>query len=140
MKFGFPDRQLNHVKKVVEDFMVDTVEVERPGASSFDEATGIYGSGTPTLIFSGKARISPTSPSTEVIGEELVSWRDAQFYFPLSAPQMRVGDLITVTSSKDERLNGRVWRVSAVRHGTFQASREVSAQSLAESRTSENLP
>lgn len=136
--FRIDPRQLARVREVAEDFMLDSIKVERPQGRSFNESTGIATTATQTLIYEGRARIAPTSPSVEEVGEELVSWRDADFYIPNDAPEVRVDDIITVTAA-DSGGVGRVWRVTAVRHATLQASRKVSAQSLAPSRTSDNI-
>lgn len=138
--FGFPSEYLTRAENVVEEFMADTATVERTDDTRvWDESTGRSTTGTATEIYSGKCRIAPTSPSVEVVGNELVAWRDADFYFPVDSPQFHVGDLITVTASRDANLVGRVWRVTAVRHGTFTVSNKVSARSQGESPTADNI-
>lgn len=133
-------RHLDKLKSTVEAFMADECVIERPSDRSLDTSTGVESVGQGTEIYSGKCRITPTSErGEEVVGEEMVSWRDTDFYIPLSAPEIHQDDLLTVTSATDAEMVGRVWRITDVRQATYQTSRQLSAQSLKERRTTEQL-
>lgn len=140
MKYRFRDRSLKKLRLFTEQFMIDRCQVERATGRTFDPNTGVESVGTPTLIYEGQVRITPTRNRGEaVVGEETVHWRDTDFYLPLDAPQLRVDDLLTVTNAQDVRMNGRVFRITDVTHATFQTARKVSGVALAESRTSDNV-
>lgn len=133
-------RHLDKLKSTIEAFMADQCVIERPSSRTLDTNTGVESVGQGTEIYSGKCRIAPTSErGEEVVGDEMVSWRDTDFFIPLSAPQIRQDDILTVTSATDSEMVGRVWRITDVRQATYQVERKLSAQSLKERRTTEQL-
>ena len=94
----------------------ETISLYRPGAGSFDWGTGTDVPGAATVLYSGPARVKPTTQSRgeEVnAGEVNTTLREYTVSLPwhtVTGQRPAVGDVMDVTASPDERMVGlRLW-------------------------------
>lgn len=121
---------LPELRSQAESLMRDKITVERPGKATAD-AKGAdqvpY-----TTVYTGKARIK-SSPTTSVVGANrsaaiagTVTIASEEVHLPADAPEIRVGDVVTVTSSQwQPRSVGRKYRVTATHEQTLQTARRL---------------
>ena len=125
-----------YLQRQSERFMLDRIKIERPTDGSLDPDTNIHSTGTLSVIYTGKARLSPTRGPREMpVGEEVLAMRDTDCYIPKFAASPRRDDLITVLDTTDGQNIGRVFRVTDVRVGTVTASKQMSCVQVEESDT-----
>ena len=125
---AFSKRQMKKIEKTVESFMADSCTITRREKGDVD-SENVYEPGMATTIYTGKCRVTPSRPKEEVVGEELVTWRDTEIYIPSDASKVIRDDLVTITQANDSTITGRVFRVTDVRAATWQGSRQLSAVS-----------
>lgn len=111
-------RAREYVKKMTVAQMTSQVVVTRPGAPTFDSATGLTEAHTGSTVWSGPARIYSTTGSLTVLGEGLVSMGQTTISIPQDAPLPRVDDIVEVTASPDDpAMVERRYRVIDVSEG-----------------------
>lgn len=100
--------------------MVDTADVTRPGAATFDPNTGLS---TPssTFVLSAPCRLrQPTSQESEVLfGEEQLTRTRFIACFPHDTVGIAVDDIVTFTASEDPDVLARRFRITGVPLSTF---------------------
>ena len=127
---------LDSAQRIVENEMVDTVTVVRPGrdadAGTFDDGTGIYSpSATDTTIYSGKAMVTTyaAEPRHRQEGGGEIKENTYTVRLPLTAAEVEENDIITVTASlRDDQLPGKDLLVVSVNYTTFAVSRKILAE------------
>lgn len=107
---------------------IDTCTVHREGTLvSFNEATGAYVLDDGTLVYSGKCAIRDQS-TANVGGQGQQGMAPATLRrwlvkIPFASPEVKVGDVVTVTAARDLTLPGQRFVVKDVGGGTFRVSR-----------------
>lgn len=115
-----------------EDLMVDSCTITRAGAPALNRATSILTPGTPTTLYQGKCLVKPQRvPRNQQAGERLTVIARYEVALPfssLSADDLNVGDLVTVTASGDSRLVGKVFAVMAVDFGSHSTAWRITVE------------
>jgi hypothetical protein len=112
-------------RAAAERLMTDTCTITRPGARTWDAASGTYTQAT-TTVYSGPCRVRVLTPGdrTDQAGEEQVTtWR-----YLVSIPvtgSVELDDEVTVNTSADSTLVGRVLRVRQVTRGSQITARRM---------------
>ena len=120
-------RAIQTMRRTALRWMVDTVEVWRGSSSEFDDVTHIEDPVDGTKIWEGPARVRPTSgPREQAISEGVLTMRDADILYPLTAQMLRRDDEVFVKTSDDPELQGTWFRVTDVRAFSQQAARKAS--------------
>jgi len=121
-------RAIKTIRRTTERWMVDAIELWRGTSSEYDPSTLVESPIAGSRIYSGKARIRPTSgPREQSVAEGVIAMRDAEVLLPVNAPLPRIDDEIYVKRSYDEALTGTWFRVTDVTVFSQQASRRCSA-------------
>lgn len=118
-----------HEKAVLKD----RCTIERHGEPVFNPATGTYQPKTKTVATNLPCYITPfTGARTldEAFGGEIVVTRNYNLKLPWDAPEIRREDYVTITSSQDPGLVGRVFRVDQVDAETYQMSRRAICEAI----------
>lgn len=143
-------RMLKTMRRTMNKFMIDEVEVYRIGDQSesiFDPDTITSTPKDGTMIYDGVARLRPTSGPREIaVGESVMVLRDADFSFPWDAPEFQRDDMIFhkgyITGLFDENFTepfavnatARWFRVTDVTLAGQQATKRCSALQIQPSR------
>jgi hypothetical protein len=95
------------------------------GPPVFDPQTGDLTPVVPTLVYAGPCLLTPVGDrvTVEVRGGEDESSTRFQLSVPLDAPEVLVGDEVTITSDPDPRAVDRSLWVSQVLYGSGVARR-----------------
>lgn len=109
----------------------DCVITRKGGAGT----TGPDGTWTPdpaTTLYDGVCRIValPTNERIEVVGEEQVTSRRYQVSVEHDIGEVFLGDLVSITASKDQGLVGKKLRVIDVQFGSEQWQRDLIAEEV----------
>lgn len=107
--------------------MVDACTVTRVGTRVTDTTTGEVTEPTSTL-YTGQCRVQQkqADATEETVGEDHLLLLRIEVQLPMSVTGLKVGDLITITSSAhDPDLPGRVFRIHDLAHKTHATSRRV---------------
>jgi hypothetical protein len=101
-------------RRLVEKQMTDSCQVERDRAGYYDDVLDM-GTGqllkrplTPEVVWSGPCLVAPTSVGQTVEGARVMERRGYRVRLPYDSPQLLRGDRLTITSSADDQLLGRV--------------------------------
>jgi hypothetical protein len=112
--------------------MTDYAEVHRPSSAPvLNEATGALTPPSATLVHEGPCRVRVAGDQNEgrmVFGERQLTTIRHAIWFPTDAPELYIGDLITVYPSGDRQLATRPLRVLSVSAQSHLHYREVSVQ------------
>lgn len=115
-----------------ESLMQDSCTITRAGSgtSTFDPATGTYTDPASTTVYTGKCRVKPRNlvDRTVQAGEQQVSLWSFEVSVPVSATDVDLDDVVTVTGSIDPSLVGRTLRVRSVARGTFLTARRLDCE------------
>lgn len=113
-----------------ESLMLDTCELRSPDVQGeMDPDTGQYPMVPGPLLWAGKCkvRMAESVAHTADAGERLVVTAQLEVHVPMSAAQVAVDDLVTITTSRnDPQLTGRRFRIESQRHGTYLTARRLS--------------
>lgn len=119
-----------------ESMMTDSCVITRPGTPVFDDATGQYTTPAGDTVYSGKCRIRVRSlgflrdRQTET-GEELATIWPYIVAIPVTAGDIKVNDLVTVTAA-DALLDGALLRVRIANAGTSTTARKLDCEQVAD--------
>jgi hypothetical protein len=116
---------------LAESLMVDTCTITRnDGDPVFNTTTGTYTQPT-TTVYTGKCRVKPSvlSGNTTVqAGEERVALWPYSVSVPVSATDVELDDIVTVTASADASLVDVTLRVRSIARGTFITARRLDCE------------
>lgn len=116
---------------LAESLMLDACTITRnDGDPVFDSTTGTYSQPT-TPIYTGKCRVKPSvlSGNTTVqAGEERVALWPYSVSVPVAVADVRLDDIVTVTTSADASLIGVTLRVRSIGRGTFITARRLDCE------------
>lgn len=116
------------VRRDMQKWMSDEIEIIRGSSSTPDENTLIESAVTGTLFWQGPCRISPSRGPREIsIGEDAIVMRDADFLIPFDAPIPRRDDEVRVLDSFLPSLVGMWYRITDVRVHSHQATLKFAA-------------
>ena len=115
--------------------MADTCTITRPGTPVFDSATGTYTTPS-TTVYTGKCRVRTRSigflrDRQAEAGEELVTIWPYIVAVPISASDVQVLDLVTITASADPLLVDATMRVRIANAGTNANARKLDCEDIA---------
>jgi len=114
------DRALFYGRRFAESNMRSTVTIVRKAPALFNDVTGELAAASPTLVYQGRARVSPDSgPLNYSFGDEQQHFTSAVISVPVSAPILpMVDDVVTVTAHPgDPVMVGRTFAVMDVESG-----------------------
>jgi hypothetical protein len=109
------------LRGMVDGFLVDTCEIRAPGTEPvFDPMTGTYSSAEGPVVYSGRCLLRPPAvvATVVVVGEQPVSLRSFDLTLPWDTVGVAVGHKVTMVSSGDPHLVGRIFRVVDVLGGS----------------------
>lgn len=101
-----------------------SVVIKRETGSSFNETTG-QTEPTYTTQYSGNAVVLPRERTDADYGEAQAELRVYNVFVPYDEADPRPGDLVDVTSTEDDYLNGQTITVRNIQAGTFNVVRNV---------------
>ena len=109
------------LRSSAESLMVDTVTVTRPGADTFNPATGLLTAAAGTTIYEGPGRLRlPTAQESDVMfGEEQLTRYRFVACLPHDTTGVQIGDVLTITKSGDPDVVQRSYTITAVHLSTF---------------------
>lgn len=115
-----------------EALMVDTVEVSRATAGTFNPATGLIEDGTPTVVYSGPGRLRmPTATETEsLFGEQQITKLRFVVDVPHDVTGIAIDDTVTLSESEDASALTRTFIVIAVPSETFNFYRAIGCETV----------
>jgi hypothetical protein len=118
---GIPSQGIAYLRKVVQDNMIDSIEVIRPGEPVYDASTG-YATGVTSATpgYEGRAHIHPPNVSAGFDpGQGMVSLATVQVTIPFDAePIPRAEDQVKVTLAlSDPAMTGETLRIAHVSGG-----------------------
>ncbi len=115
--------------------MVDTVRLLRPGAATYDPATGATVQPDPRVLHGGPARVKPAVAVSEGadVGQRLVVKSRYEVALPWAAMPIAVdrvlpGDQVEVIASPDPRLVGMLLWVTSVGESATATAWRLSAE------------
>lgn len=126
-----------YVRRYAESNMSATVTVVRKYKPVFNETTGELASASPSVIYTGKARVATSSgPLTYAVGDESSYFQALTVSIPVVTADVMVDDLVLVTAHPgDPAVVGRVFRVTDVEAGgQWMAARKLSVVGVADSQ------
>lgn len=127
---------LPRLQAEAESMMTDSCVITRPGEPVFNDTTGQYTTPAGPTVYSGKCRIRVRSlgflrdRQAEVGEMEATMWPYI-VSVPLSAGDIRVQDLVTVTAA-DALLEGVTLRVKIASAGTSTTARKLDCEQVAD--------
>lgn len=112
------------LRQAAESLMVDTATITRPGADTFNSATGQIESGAGTVVYTGPCRMRQPTGIAEaeiLFGEQQVTRQRFVACFEHTVTGVQIDDIITITESADADTlaAGRQFRVTGVPMSTF---------------------
>jgi hypothetical protein len=120
-----------------------TIHREPYPSTTFDEPTGTYVKPPPTLVYAGKCASRDLSSSSiggqgqqGAVPATLQRWT---IKVPLDSPAVEIGDVVTITVSRDASLVGRRYVVRDAGGGTFKVSRSLAVERWAPGSTEDWL-
>lgn len=109
----------------------DTCQITRAAAAVFDPNTGTYTPGAPTVLYTGACQVRPMMQERQsAIGDVDTIIDKYIVTLPYDADGFATGDTLTVTSATDAELNGRSFRIYALRWSSPQINRRVVLEDL----------
>jgi hypothetical protein len=117
--------QFAALRTVANSFMVDTCRITDDVAPVFDPDEG-YTDETGATFYTGPCRVRPAGgPRVVNVGEDVFSLRMFDVWLPWDTTGVELDHLLTVTTSDDPYLVGRVLRVVDVQGGSDSAHRKL---------------
>lgn len=108
--------ELAAMRETSESAMPETCTITRADSADIDPVTGVY-SGTPTTVYSGACRIRQYSNSQDavvMIGDLDETLGRYILTVPASATGVAIDDVVTISSTTDDDLDGRTFYVSHI--------------------------
>lgn len=124
------------IRAAVQEWMPDTVVIRRPDSPSLNTGTGDEAHTATTVVWSGNARVSPARSFESMQGGEMTLFWTTQVHLPWTSNPALVpiaDDLVEVSTSDDDRMEDRVWRVVDISVGTYLVSRILTCVTLQDS-------
>lgn len=121
-------RLLRQGRHAAERRMVDTCTIRRRTGETTDDFSGTV---TATYLspdpYAGKCRVQqhPARAEEQDAGQDYLRLLRLEVQLPISAIGLKVGDVVTLTTSRDPDLLGREFRVRDLAHKTDATSRRV---------------
>lgn len=117
---------LANAQRAAEAGMADACTIQRASGGTTDPDTG-YGTPAETTLYSGKCRVQQhqATADSKDIGEDQQLLLRVEVQLPMSVTGLEVGDEITITTSLDPDLPGRVFRIHDLAHKTEASARRV---------------
>lgn len=117
---------LARAQAIAETGMRDTCTIVRVGARTTDPVTGDVTTPS-TSLYSGKCRVQQHQASADGkdIGEDSLLLLSLEVQLPMSVTGLQAGDEITMVTSVDPDLPGRVFRIHDLAHKTDATARRV---------------
>ena len=125
--------ELAQIRADQETFLPDTCTIKREDATpTFNEATGQYTSDPDVTLYSGACRVAPMDVQTRnvVFGEASTDLLLYIATLPYDAPTVEKDDILTVTASNDDQLEGRRLEVHSVLVGSLRTARRIVLQEV----------
>jgi hypothetical protein len=118
----FTDEEIAQVRELSESFMADECIVFSASSERVLGVDNIHASPETTVIYTGKCRVSPTTPATGEFGQELVDMRDTEIFVPATAVGIQPDHYLRLTSSQDPDNLNQVFMITNVQSATWKAS------------------
>jgi hypothetical protein len=120
---------LTGIRSVAERAQLGRCQLLRPVTEQvMDPVTLEYTSEPPQLLGETSCRYQSKSRAAANVvpaGEQPMTLTENQVTIPITAPTVKVGDLMKMTTTADPRLLGRVFRIVSVVFGEYQAERHL---------------
>lgn len=114
------------LRTMVDGFLVDTCTINEPSDVAFDPEEGTYTDMIGDEVYSGSCWVRPTGGDRVVdVGEGVQSLRLFNVTLPWDTTGVTLNHLVTVNTSDDPHLIGRVLRVVDVQGGSDTAYRRL---------------
>lgn len=131
------DKAVAFIKESVQWWNRDDVTITRVPEKNFDPATGSLTQGLASVVWTGKARVTPANPNNQSVGDEVFTYWTTTIYIPWNEQVQqipRADDVLHIDSThNDPHLRGRAWRIIDVSVATFGVSRALTCTTLQES-------
>lgn len=117
------DAEIDGMRSTSETAMPDIGTVSRESnTGSLDATSGTWSPASPTVIYSGRLRVRPSSGSERDVdfGDIDTTIRRYVATIPVGASVIKVGDHLVVSSSADTHIVGVPMGVAAVSVGSWQ--------------------
>lgn len=114
------------LRTMVGSFLVDTCTINEPPDTEFDPDEGTYADTIGDEVYFGRCWVRPTGGQRVVdVGEGAQSLRTFDVTLPWDTTGITINQLVTVNSSDDPHMIGRVLRVVDVQGGSDTAYRRL---------------
>lgn len=125
------------LRNMVAGWLTDTCTIREPGPlPEFDPATGYPEPELGDEVYDGECRLRPAGGDRVVfVGDGQVTLRLFDLTIPWDATGLEVNHLVTMNTSDDPMLEGRVYRVVDVQGGTNTAYRRLVVEDTLEQAT-----
>lgn len=102
------------------------------GTETFNSSTGEYTTGAGTQVFSGSCQIHSASSNARIVetAGDIVELTDYLVKIPATEADVEIDYLVTVDSSLDSSLTGRVLRVKWVQREAWAPNRYLLCEEL----------
>jgi hypothetical protein len=126
----FDPRWNDRHRPVAAATLTDDCIITRGGGPGTVDPNGNWTPTAGTTVYTGKCRIQAAGMADRVavVGEEQITTGLYHAAVPHDAPQIQVGDVITVTAAEDPRLTGRHLSVLDHLYGSQQWQRDLLCQ------------
>ena len=125
-------RWSDHHRPVATGLMTATCTITRPSGAGTTSLSGDYTPSAPDTIYTGPCRVTPRTADERLLlaGEDQVTSRRYAVAVPYDAPEILLGDSVTVTSAVDTGLIGLGLRVLDVRYASEQWQRDLYTEEI----------
>ena len=120
------DAEITSMREVSTSALPDTGTITRPASGgSLNVTTGVWTPSSATTVYTGAMRLrAPTATEmTALFGDEDVTKQRYILTLPHDAAIPAVDDRVSVTTSSDDDIDTRSFRVSVVSLGSWQIDR-----------------
>lgn len=119
-------------RAAAERMMVDTVTIDRQTGTTRNETTGREDPAYSAPLYEGKARIQQQRSVSDEDqgGGRTVTILRRELQLPIDATGLQINDRVTVDTSHDPDLPGRVFRVSSLFGKTHATSRRLAIEEV----------
>jgi hypothetical protein len=111
--------------------MVDACVIRRRSGPTTDPDTGVV-TPTYTTVYTGKCKTQQApaggNANPSVVGEAYLLMLRLEVHLPMTVAGLDTDDEITITSSRDPDLVGRVFLIRELAHKTYATARRVGVQ------------
>jgi hypothetical protein len=111
----------------------DRCTISRPGSKTFNTGTGTYDTTSTVIGTDLPCNLTPFTGAgnlQEQLAGEAVTTHRYQLSLAWDSPTVLKEDIVTLTDSEDPNLAGRIYRVEAPLHETFQIARRVVVEEI----------